>query len=496
MKWLGLWLWLLLVWPAAAQPQEKLRIGSKAFPESWVIGEACQQLAREAGAKAEHRRNLGTTEIIYQALKQSDIDIYPEYTGTIKQLFLKNLEHPGDADALEYLARDGLGMTYSLGFSNTYTLAVPKNLSGVTTISDLVKLPQLRYAMNQEFVGRKDGWVGLSQAYGLHPKNLAEMHHELSYEAIRAGKADVINVYTTDAQIEKSNLRALIDDRHYFVRYDAVLLYRADLPVRCPKAWAAMLQLVGRINEEQMSRANARLVLDKQDASQAAAFLIDECLPNRQAGTLRNEPRRGWNWRQIGQRTLRHLQLVSISLSIGIAVGIPLGILASRSKATAQVTLSLASLLQTIPSLALLAFIVPLTGVGIRPALIALFVYSLLPIVRNTYMGLTTIPGNLSEAAEALGLPPQAQLLRIRLPMASPSILAGIKTSAVINVGTATLAALVGAGGLGDSILQGISLSDHQLIFQGAVPAAILALAVQGFFDLVEKGVVPRGLRI
>lgn len=496
MKWLLPLVWLVLVWPAAAQPQESLRIGSKAFPESWVIGEACQQLARESGAKAVHRRNLGSTEIIYQALKQGDIDIYPDYTGTIKQLFLKDLEHPDDADALQYLAHDQLGMTYSLGFSNTYTLAVPQSLQGVHNISDLVKFPQLRYAMNQEFVGRKDGWVGLAEAYGLHPKNLAEMHHELSYEAIRAGKADVINVYTTDAQIEKSQLRALVDDRHYFVRYDAVLLYRADLPTRCPKAWASMLQLIGRINETEMSRANAKLVTDKEDASRAAAFLIEQCLPNRHALAPPSPAPKGWNWKQIGLRTLQHLKLVSISLTIGISVGIPLGILASRSRATAQITLSLASLLQTIPSLALLAFIVPLTGVGTQPALIALFVYSLLPIVRNTYTGLTSIPGNLSEAAEALGLPPRAQLLRIRLPMASPSILAGIKTSAVINVGTATLAALVGAGGLGDSILQGISLSDHQLIFQGAVPAAVLALAVQGFFDLVEKGVVPRGLRI
>ena len=494
-----LWLLLLLLvqtsWVWADGP-EKIRIASKAFPESWVLGEACRQLASESGAQVEYTKSLGATEIIYQALKQGSIDVYPEYTGTIKQVFLKRLQHPGDADALETLALDGLGMSYSLGFSNSYALAVPAGLPGVETISDLVRFPLLRYAVNQEFVGRQDGWQGLAKSYGLKPKNFTEMQHELCYAAIAGGKADVIDVYTTDAQVDKLGLRVLTDDRNYFPRYDAVLLYRADLPSRCPRAWASLQQLVGRISEADMRKANYKLVVENQDAAQAGAFLLKQCVPNRDQVVLNTSVQRGWNWSMMGQRTLRHLELVSLSLLIAIGVGIPLGVLASRSARMAQLTLSLASLLQTIPSLALLAFVVPVTGVGPAPALLALFVYSLLPIVRNTYMGLTNLPGNLSEAAEALGLPPQAQLWRIRLPMASPSIMAGIKTSAVINVGTATLAALVGAGGLGESILQGISLLDHQLIFQGAVPAAALALLAQGFFDQVEKWVVPRGLRI
>ena len=493
--WLCILVVLLTSWAGADLP-EKIRIGSKAFPESWVLGEACSQLARESGAQVEYRKSLGATEIIYQALKQGSIDVYPEYTGTIKQVFLKNLNNPGDADALEALALDRLGMSYSLGFSNDYALAVPEKMTQLQKISDLGKFPDTRYALNQEFVGRKDGWNGLSQAYNLHPKNFSEMQHELCYAAVGSGKADVTNVYTTDAQVDKLKLRLLIDDRHYFPRYDAVLLYRADLPNRCPKAWAAMLQLVGKISAEKMRRANGKLVLDRQDAAEAGAFLLDECLPQRSARSEVAPSAPGWNWTMVAERSWRHLQLVSVSLLIAIAVGIPLGVLASRSPRMARITLSLAGLLQTIPSLALLAFVVPVTGVGVRPALLALFVYSLLPIVRNTYTGLTTLPGNLSEAAEALGLPPLAQLWRIRLPMASPSILAGIKTSAVINVGTATLAALVGAGGLGESILQGISLLDHQLIFQGAIPAAALALLAQGFFDMVEKWVVPRGLRI
>lgn len=489
-------LWLLMVALAQAQP-ERIRIGSKAFPESWVLGEALCQLAREKGAEVEYRKSLGATEIIYQALRQGSIDCYPEYTGTIKQVFLKNLSQPSDADALESLALDRLGMSYSLGFSNSYALAVPMALKGVTRVSDLKDRPELRFALNQEFVARKDGWSGLAQAYQLKPQNFSEMQHELSYAAVSSGKADVVNVYTTDAQIERLGVRLLVDDRQYFPRYDAVLLYRADLPNRCPQAWSAMLQLVGRVSEENMRKANAKLVLEQQDASQAAAFLLQQCLPGR-AHNLETSAggRRGWDWSSILSRATRHLELVSISLSISILVGIPLGVLASRSAHLARWILSLAGLLQTVPSLALLAFVIPITGVGPKPALLALFVYSLLPIVRNTYTGLTNLPGNLSEAAEALGLPPLAQLWRIRLPMASPSILAGIKTSAVINVGTATLAALVGAGGLGESILQGINLLDHQLIFQGAIPAAALALLAQGFFDGVERWIVPRGMRL
>ena len=493
---------LILTLAAWSQAPEKVRIGSKAFPESWVLGEACVQLARSSGAEVEYRKSLGATEIIYQALKQGSIDIYPEYTGTIRQVFLKQLPDATDADALEVLARDRLGMSYSLGFTDSYALAVPARVQGPQTLSELNDYPDLRYVMNQEFVGRQDGWLGLAETYGLKPKNFSEMQHELCYTAIASNQADVINVYTTDAQIEKLGLRLLRDDKNYFSRYDCVWLYRADLPERCPKAWAAMQRLVGRVSEEKMRQANAKMIIDKLDANQAAEFLLEQCLPAREGGVGNStappvaKKRSGWKPEVLWKQTIQHLKLVTASLTLAVLVGIPLGVLASRSPTTARVTLSLVGLLQTIPSLALLAFMVPITGVGWKPALVALFVYSILPIVRNTYTGLTTLPGNLSEAAHALGLPVSAQLWRIRLPMASPSILAGIKTSSVINVGTATLAALVGAGGLGESILQGISLLDHQMIFQGAIPAALLALLAQAFWDVVERWIVPRGLRI
>ena len=151
-----------------------------------------------------------------------------------------------------------------------------------------------------------------------------------------------------------------------------------------------------------------------------------------------------------------------------------------------QVILASAGILQTIPSLALLVFMIPLLGIGGPPAVVALFLYSLLPIIRNTHAGLSDIPMAIRESAEAIGLPPAARLRRIDLPIASRSILAGIKTSAVINVGTATLGALIGAGGFGQPILTGIRLDDTALILQGAVPAAVLALPGQGRYPFKQ----------
>ncbi len=500
--WLTTLLLLMLVGSSSAEPTEEITIGSKAFPESWILGEAMSTLARESGAEVHYSKSLGATQVIYDALRQGQIDVYPEYLGTVKEVFLKNLENPSDADVLSTLAKDGIGMSYPLGFNDGYAMAVP-DASPLKTLSDLAAHPELRVAMDGEFRGRKDGWGLLVSRYGMHPATILEMQHELCYTAIAAGKVDVTNVYTTDGQLSKLGLRVLVDDKKVFPLYDAIFLYRADLPSRSPLAWAALCQLVGAIDDQEMSRANAIQVVEKKDAAVAAAALLSEVLPDREhlrsvddTKTKKGNANSGWDWRQVARNTKDHLKLVGISLFMAILVGIPLGVIASQSKTLANITLSGTGLLQTIPSLALLAFLVPIMGVGAKPALVALFLYSLLPIVRNTYIGLTTLPGNLSEAAEAIGLTPSYQLWKVRLPMASPSIMAGIKTSAVINVGTATLAALVGADGLGQPIMQGIQLLDQDLIFQGAIPAAALALLVQWSFDLLERFVVPRGLRL
>jgi osmoprotectant transport system permease protein len=476
---------------ALAAPQ--VTIGSKLFPESWILGEAAASLARSAGADAVHKSNFGATEILYTALRKGDIDVYPEYTGTVAEVLVKAAGRPSPDELRAALARDGVGMGESLGFNDGYALAVTPATAkqyGLQKISDLAAHPDLHLGFTHEFIGRKDGYAGLAAHYGLHMNHVQGIQHELAYRAIAAGQIDVMDIYTTDAQIERFGLKLLEDDRAFFPRYDAVLLYRLDLPRRAPAAFAALQRLAGKIDERRMSRANAMVALEHRTPQEAASWLLKEALGERARSQSAGVAA------QIAGYTLEHLRLVLLSLAAGILVGIPLGILATRTRVLAALTLSGAGLLQTIPSLALLAFLIPLFGTGVKPALVALFLYSLLPIVRNTYTGLTSIPPNLAEAAEALGLTPAQQLVRVRLPMASPFIMAGIKTSAVINVGTATLAALIGAGGLGTPILQGISLVNNAMILQGAIPAALLALLVQWAFDLLDRLVIPQGLRL
>lgn len=478
---------------AAGAQNEHVVIGSKAFPESWILGEAAAILARTAGAEVEHRQNLGATEITYDALRMGAIDVYPEYTGTIREVLL----HGAGGSSLDSLrgelARSGIGMSDPLGFDNSYALATTASDEqrwGLRDISDLRRLPDARMGFNHEFLGRPDGWPGLAARYGLSGREVHGVQHELALDALAHGELDVTDVYTTDAQIDRLGLRLLDDDLGFFPRYEAVLLYRIDLPTRAPHAYAAMMRLVGRVDATSMRRANGRLVLDGRSVQDAALGLLQDALGREVQLASAESP-----LREIARDTWQHLGLVLFALLASIAVGVPLGIAAGRSRLLGAIVTSLAGVLQTIPSLALLALLVPLLGIGAKPALTALVLYGLLPIVRSTQAGLTTIPPSITDSAEAIGLPPRARLFRVFLPMASPHVLSGIRTSAVIAVGTATLAALVGAEGLGGPILQGIALRDPTRVLEGAIPAALLALAVDGAFALASRALVPAGLR-
>lgn len=469
-------------------------VGSKAFPESWILGEALAGLAASAGARVEHRQNLGGTEIVAEAVRQGSIDAYPEYTGTLREVVL-HAPSATLADVRAALARDGLGVTDSLGFDDSYALAVPGALAdrdALRTLSDLARHPELRAAFTHEFLGRADGWPGLQARYGMRFAEVRGVEHHLAFEALAAGSADVVDVYTTDPEIARLGLRVLDDDRAFFPRYDAVVVYRLDLATRAPAALGAMQRLVGRVDRAAMARANDGLASGGRTARQAAAELLRDAL-GPHAPRLDDRPAASAD---VGSAVVRHLALVASSLAASVLLGVPLGILAARRKRLAHVILGATGVLQTVPSLALLALLIPLLGIGVRPAIVALWLYGLLPVVQGTYTGLTTIPASLAESAEALGLTTAAKIARIDLPLASPAILAGIRTSAVMGVGTATIAALVGAGGLGDPILQGITLRSAPLILAGAVPAALLALAVQWGFTLLERALVPEGLRI
>jgi osmoprotectant transport system permease protein len=472
---------LLLAFAAWNAHAETLKVGSKRFTESYILGEI---IVRTAG-DAVHRPGLGNTGILYSALKSGAIDLYPEYTGTIAKEILKLDGGPSLEDINRALRPLGLAAGVPLGFSNGYALAMRDGRArelGIRRLSDLARHPQLKLGLTQEFLGRADGWPGMKAAYRLAAEPTG-LDHGLAYEAIAAGRIDVMDIYTTDAKIERFQLVALEDDRKFFPAYDAVLLYRLDLPARQPEAWARLQKLEKRIDERAMIRMNAAAELQGASFAGAAGLFFDEKTDNKKR-TFVDALFGPDFWRLTGQ----HLLLVFVSLAASIAAGIPLGILAQRFKALTQIVLGAVSVVQTIPALALLAFLIALLGtIGTVPALIALFLYALLPIVRNTHAGLEGIGRGMRMAPLALGLTEGQRLRLVELPLALPSILAGIKTSAVINVGTATIAAFVGAGGYGERIVSGLALNDNATLLAGAVPAAALALIVQGVFELGER---------
>ncbi len=478
---------LLLAAAGAAQGEEPLRVGSKRFTESYILGEI---IAQSVPGGAEHRPGLGNTGIVYAALKAGSIDVYPEYSGTVAREILKLDGAFTLEDLRRRLAAEGLGAGVPLGFNNTYGLAMRDDEAkryGIRTLSDLARQAQLKLGLSHEFIGRTDGWPGLKGAYAM-PQSPTGLDHGLAYDAIAAGKIDVMDIYSTDAKIERFRLRVLEDDRGYFPAYDAVLLYRLDLPQRHPQAWKALQSLQGRINAEQMIRMNAAAELEKKSFADAARLFTAASGGAARERSFLSVLFGDDFWRL----TREHLLLVFASLAAGIVVAVPLGVLAARVDAAAQPILALVGVIQTIPSLALLAFLIPLLGrIGTAPALIALFLYALLPIVRNTHAGMQGIGRGVRQAALALGLESRDQLLLIELPLAAPSILAGIKTSAVIGVGTATIAAFIGAGGYGERISQGLALNDNLSLLAGAIPAAALALIIQGLFELIERRAFP-----
>ncbi len=477
---------LLIFALSVATQAQRIVVGSKKFTESYVLAEIAKRTLQKAGFAAEVRQGMGGTIILWEALQGGEITLYPEYTGTIEEEILKT-KQPLSADQMSALLRQrGVGMTGELGFNNTYALVMRRDRAaklGLRTISDLRSHPDLNVGLTHEFLDRQDGWAPLSARYGLQMQNVRGIDHALGYAALANGSIDLKDAYSTDARIAENDLVVLDDDLHFFPRYKAVFLYRLDMDSR---AVAALETLVGTIDEARMTRLNAEAERTKDYALAAALFFGQKSAPSNDLIG------------KIGGWTLRHLELVGASLFLGIVAGIPLGIRASRPGPVSNFILATSGMIQTIPSLALLALLVPLPFFGISPvtAIFALFLYSLLPIVRNTATGLQDIPTAVRESAAALGLEPHAQLWKVFLPLASRTILAGVKTSAIINVGTATLAALIGVGGLGEPIISGLNLNDYSTILEGAIPAALLALLVQFFFDGLDRVFVPKGLRL
>ena len=476
-----------------------VHVGSKKFTESAVLGEMLTQLARSTGVTAEHLEQLGDTNIVWNGLKAGQLDAYCEYTGTFTQDILSR-EHVTEDALPDALAREGLRLSRPLGFNNGYALGMKRGRAealGIRRISDLKKHPDLRLGLSTQFLTReKDGWEPLRRFYGLPQPTPNGSEHDIAVLGVARGALDVTDIYSTDAKLRALDLVTLEDDRHFFPRYDAVIVYRADLEERHPEVVREFRRLEGQITDAEMIALNARVEVgpadDRLSPAQAASEFLGKKLNVQTTVTTDSLAHR------LAVTTGQHLLLVGVSLAAAVLAAVPLGVLAARRPWLGQAILALVGVVQTIPSVALLVLVLAAlrTGYGALPAIVALFLYSLLPIVRNTYTGLHDIPLQVRESAEALGLSPGARLRLIELPMASRSILAGIKTAAVINVGTATLGGLIAAGGYGQPIFAGLNRVDYPQMMEGAIPAVVLALLVQGLFDLAERFLVPKGLRL
>ncbi len=491
---------------ASASTGGALVVGSKRFTESYILGEILRQTAAAAGP-AEHREGLGNTAVVLAALKAGAIDVYPEYLGTIDAEILGHRTPAAREEIAKELAPQGLGMAVPLGFSNGYALAMPADEAErlhITRISDLADHPDVVLGLSHEFMGRQDGWPGLSRRYGLAAKPVG-IDHGLSYDAMASGKIAVTDIYTTDAQIAPRRLRVLVDDKGYFPSYDAVLLYRLDAVARHPAQWQALQSLAGRIPAAAMIAMNGRAELRHEPFADIAKAFIGGHL-DAGAETASGASPDATQRNALGSRFVtrlfagdlarllgQHLLLVAVAVVCATLLGVPLGAAAAAYPRSEGPVMATVGVLQTVPALALLAMLIPLLGrIGTVPALVALTLYALLPIARNTATGLLGVSAGLREAGTALGLTPAQRWRAVDVRLALPTIMAGIGTAAVITVGTATIAAFVGAGGLGERIVTGLALNDHAMLLAGAVPAAVLALLVQGLFALIERAVTPR----
>lgn len=490
--------------------EETLRIGHKNFAESELLAEMfARVIADRTGLRVERVR-LADTLPCFEALKSGQIAAYPEYTGTGLVEMLGEAPVRSRREALyrvrtEFQARWDLWWLGPLGFNNAYEMAVPRDVAErhhLRTLSDLAKVaPQLRAAFGFDFATREDCLPGLRKAYGMEFKEVRQMQQNLKYQAAGRRAVDCIDVYTTDGLLLVHDLVVLEDDRKFFPPYEAAPLVRGDLLRRRPEVGAALGLLAGAIDETRMRKLNRRVDQDKEPVERVAQEALEEL------GILVARGAPGPSGRsasfvsylvdhraKLAAQTVEHLALSGAGLLLGVLVAMPLAFLLERRRALAEPVIRAVSLTQTIPSLALLAFMIPLFGIGPAPAILALWIYSIFPVLRNGYTGIRDADPRAVEAAIALGMTGSQVLWSVRLPLAAPVIMAGVRTAAVLTVGTATLAAFVGAGGLGEPIVSGLQKADPHVILSGALPAAALALVVDAVLAAAERLVRPRGL--
>jgi len=496
---------LLLLFATATPPafaEDTIVVGSKKFPESRLLGEIMATLLEEETDLNVEREFGLASQLCFTAARSGKIDLYVEYTGTGLLVILdeplgeeKSPEEVYERVKQQFLAKYDLVWLEPFGFYNTFAIAARKEL-GVSKLSDLKQIEDtVRAGFNHSFYGRQDGYPGLAAHYGFDLKHQGKVGHAYAYRAIESGEIDLLDAYSTDALLHKYDLVVLEDDKHFFPPYDAAPVLREEVAEAHPEVVEILNKLGGLIDNERMIELNYQYEVEKQSVKYVAQkFLASEGLIEEVTATADTGKMSIINLMPLVRQ---HLLLTGTATFAATFVGIALGIaILAKPRYLAGPILGVTGIMQTIPSLALLALMIPIFGLGAPAAIVALFLYSLLPIVRNTYTGITTIPDELVEAGRAMGMTRLQILWQLELPLATRTIMAGVRTALVINIGTATLAALIKAGGLGDPIVTGLDLDDHTRVLWGAVPAAILAIVIDFGMSILERIIEPAGLRI
>lgn len=494
--------------------KEPIIIGSKEFTENYLLGEMAAILLKEKyDWPVEKKLGLGGTKVVFDALESDSIHLYPDYTGTGYIYFLKRNDNERDPEKIYKIVKETFEKDFNIiwskpfGFNNTYALAVranDDNLNDINSVSELVgNENNFMFAAPHEFMERSDGMPNFQKAYGLKfsDENIVGMEAGLTYSALRDLKVDMIMSYSTDGRIAAFNFRLLEDDLNFFPPYYAAWLAKKSSLEKFPVLKNLYEDFDDLISEKDMMELNNQVDSKKMEPEVVARnFLIKKKLIK---GELqKNDKRKGLlnffikKKKYLFKITKEHLILSFGSLLLALIISLPTGILLTRYPVISTPVFAIINTIQTIPSLALLGFLIPIMGIGKIPGIVALFLYSLLPLIRNTYAGVQAVNNNFIEASRGIGLTNWQILWKVEIPLAMPVILAGVRTASVIVIGTATLAALVGAGGLGDPIFRGVSTVNNDLIFLGAIPAALLAIITDKLLGLCEKKLVSKGLTI
>lgn len=472
-----------------------ITIAGKNFTEQDVLVDLIAVLLKEErpNLKIHKKKSLGGTSVTFESVKNGSIDMYVEYSGTAYFSIYKQSQKKNRRQIHDYLVEkfydDNLFWSPQLGFNNTYALLIkdlPDNTS-IKRVSDLRPISRnLLIGTDPEVSTRPDGYSEFLNTYDMNFKSHMMMNSGLLYQSLEKDKVDVIIGYSTDGRIPVANLKILQDDLGFFPDYSASVIVNRKTLERHPWIHKALNKLYGEIDAETMQRLNAKVDFEKFDSVAVAKEFAAQKLWINPEGVTDPQSQSFLEFLNskksfLLKKIYEHLFLTFLAFAIVSLIGITLGVMSYYNERVQKFIFLLVNLCQTIPSLALFGMLIPLLGIGVKPSLVALVLYSLLPIVRNTYTGLCEVEASILETCEILGMNKRQILFKVLLPMSLMTISAGLRTSLVIIVGTATIASFIGAGGLGDPIFQGISSLNNRLILLGALPAALLAI----FLDLL-----------